>query len=88
MSTEVAQCISCGYMIGWFQHTQLRYSVSCPDCEKPEFAGPGVFVPEFEGTPLNEALKRRILILGNPNMLPLGWKRKGYVFKDGSWREP
>lgn len=61
MSEEkrVVQCIRCGHIVGWFEHTQLRFATACPECDAHEQFGPGVYVAEYEGITMTEALRRK-----------------------------
>ena len=56
-------CMRCGYIMSWFAHTQLRVAVDCPECgPKPvasEQFGPGVYVEDFCGYTIAEAIRRR-----------------------------
>lgn len=54
MSERYVQCISCGHIVGWFEHTQLIAAVDCPTCGAKNQFGPGIYVDDFKGKTLKD----------------------------------
>ena len=87
-ASRYVQCISCGNIMSWLSHSLLKCSVPCSDCGAKDQFGPGVYVEDYKGVTLAQAMIRRMSILRNPDVIPIGWQRKGYQFIAGEWRAP
>jgi hypothetical protein len=55
-----AWCQPCGYLMTWFDHSQLRFTMSCPACGCENQFGPGVYMDEFHGYTLAEAMRHKV----------------------------
>lgn len=58
-------CLSCGHFISAFENSQLAANVDCPKCGwqggllRGGAFGPTVWVEDYEGLTLNEAIEQR-----------------------------
>ena len=58
MAERFVQCINCGYIITWLEHSQLRTAVDCKCGAKKQF-GPDVYVKSFKGFTWKHVIRRQ-----------------------------
>ena len=56
---RVATCMRCAHMLSLLENDSLRIAVDCPTCGEPKAFGPGVFVPDFSGYTVQDAMEQR-----------------------------
>ena len=52
-------CEKCGYIQSWVPHGHLICAMPCPDCGEKDQFGPGIYVEDYAGISLTEAMERR-----------------------------